>query len=42
METIRHIEEIFTVDTAKLKAITDHFISELAKGMFLHHRLSRQ
>lgn len=32
MEAIRKIEELFTVDTAKLKAITDHFISELAKG----------
>lgn len=33
MEAIRKIEELFTIDTAKLKAITDHFISELAKGM---------
>lgn len=33
MEAIRKIEELFTVDTAKLKAITTHFISELTKGM---------
>lgn len=31
-EAIRKVEELFTVDTAKLKAITEHFISELAKG----------
>lgn len=35
MDQIRHIEQLFTVDTEKLKAITEHFISELAKGMFL-------
>lgn len=29
---MKHIEEIFTVDTKMLKAITDHFVSELAKG----------
>ena len=29
---IKRLEELFTVDTAKLKAITEHFISELAKG----------
>ncbi|KAH8717247.1 Hexokinase [Beauveria bassiana] len=33
MEAIRKLEEIFTVDTAKLKAITEHFIAELAKGL---------
>jgi hexokinase len=31
---IQHLEEIFTVDTKKLKEITNHFVSELAKGMF--------
>ena len=30
---IQHLEEIFTVDTKKLKEITNHFVSELAKGM---------
>lgn len=29
---IRHLESLFTVDTKKLKEITDHFISELDKG----------
>ena len=32
LEQMRYIEEIFTVDTAKLKAISEHFVSELAKG----------
>lgn len=30
---IRRLEDIFTVDTPKLKAISDHFVSELAKGL---------
>jgi len=30
---IQHLEEIFTVPTKKLKEITDHFVSELAKGL---------
>lgn len=29
---IRYLEDLFTVDTTKLKEITDHFISELDKG----------
>jgi hexokinase len=29
---IRHLEELFTVDTAKLKQITAHFVEELEKG----------
>lgn len=33
MQEIKRLEDLFTVDTAKLKAITDHFISELAKGL---------
>ena len=32
-QEIKRLEELFTVDTAKLKSITDHFISELAKGL---------
>ncbi|WPH00536.1 hexokinase [Acrodontium crateriforme] len=32
-QEIQRLEELFTVDTAKLKAITDHFISELQKGL---------
>lgn len=30
---IDELEEIFTVKSDKLKAISEHFISELAKGM---------
>jgi hexokinase len=27
------LEELFVVDTAKLKEISDHFVSELEKGL---------
>ncbi|KAI9904857.1 hypothetical protein N3K66_001386 [Trichothecium roseum] len=33
LEQIRRLDEIFTVDTKKLKEITDHFVNELAKGL---------
>jgi hypothetical protein len=33
VDEIKKLEEHFTVDTAKLKSITEHFISELAKGI---------
>lgn len=33
LEQIAQLERLFTVDTEKLKAITDHFIVELDKGM---------
>ncbi|KAK0273729.1 hexokinase [Friedmanniomyces endolithicus] len=33
LQEIKRLEDLFTVDTAKLKAIVDHFISELAKGL---------
>lgn len=36
LEQIRYIEELFTVDATKLKAISDHFVSELAKGTIIH------
>ena len=29
---IQYLEDLFTVDTKKLKEITDHFITELDKG----------
>ena len=32
LEHIKHFEEIFTVDTATLKKIVDHFVNELTKG----------
>jgi hexokinase len=33
LEQIKQFEEAFTVDTAKLKQIVDHFVKELTKGM---------
>lgn len=33
LDEVRKLEEIFTVDTQKLKQITEHFVSELAKGL---------
>lgn len=32
---IKRLEELFTVEKTKLKAITEHFISELEKGMHI-------
>jgi hexokinase len=32
LKEIKVLEELFTVDTAKLKQITDHFVNELTKG----------
>lgn len=34
LQEIKKLEEAFTVDTATLKKITDHFVSELEKGMY--------
>ncbi len=34
---IKRLEELFTIDTAKLKLITAHFVDELTKGE-LHQR----
>lgn len=36
LEQIKKLEEQFTVDTKKLKQITDHFVSELTKGIYIH------
>jgi hexokinase len=33
MAQIERLEELFTSDTQKLKEITDHFVSELEKGL---------
>ena len=30
---IKKLEELFTVDSTKLKQITNHFVSELDKGL---------
>lgn len=32
---IKHLEEVFTVDGAKLKEVTAHFVKELEKGQSL-------
>lgn len=40
LEQIAQLERLFTVDTAKLKAITDHFVKELEKGMSTQLSLS--
>lgn len=32
LDEIKHFEQIFTVDTAKLKQVSDHFVKELEKG----------
>lgn len=35
LNEVKRLEDLFTVDTQLLKKITDHFISELAKGSLL-------
>lgn len=32
-DQIKRLEDLFTVPTEKLKTITDHFVSELTRGM---------
>lgn len=32
LDEVKHFEQIFTVDTAKLKQVSDHFVKELEKG----------
>lgn len=32
VKEIKNLEQLFTVDTAKLKEITEHFVKELEKG----------
>lgn len=33
-EQIKRLEQMFTVETPKLKEITDHFVNELTRGMY--------
>jgi len=33
LQQIQKLEEMFTVPAEKLKAITDHFVKELTKGL---------
>lgn len=35
LEQVKKLEDLFTVDTQTLKKISDHFVSELAKGKVL-------
>ena len=37
LEQIKHLESIFTLEKAKLKEITDHFVKELEKGKGRYH-----
>lgn len=32
LELIKYLESVFTVDQAKLKEVTNHFVKELEKG----------
>ena len=34
LDQIKELEKLFTVDRAKLKEVTDHFVKELEKGGF--------
>ncbi len=34
LNEIKHLEDLFTIDTPKLKEITAHFVNELTKGEF--------
>lgn len=34
LKEIKHFEDVFTVDTKKLKEVVEHFIKELEKGNF--------
>jgi hexokinase len=40
LNEIKHLEELFTIDTAKLKEISSHFETELEKGECSPIRLS--
>ena len=42
LESIKELERLFTVDQAKLKEITNHFVKELAKGSFTMCRISQE
>jgi hexokinase len=35
LQQIKDFEEMFTVDTARLKKVVDHFVKELEKGQSL-------
>ena len=35
LKQIRELENLFTVDAAKLKEVTNHFVKELEKGVIV-------
>lgn len=37
LDQIKELERLFTVDQAKLKEVTNHFVKELEKGKFWLH-----
>ena len=37
LEQIKALEKLFSVDQAKLKQVTDHFVKELDKGKVAHN-----
>lgn len=39
LEQIQELEKLFTVDQAKLKEVTEHFVKELKKGKFYVERV---
>ena len=42
LDQIRELEDLFTVDSTKLKQVVDHFIKELEKGLsYLFNRFQR-
>lgn len=42
LQEIKRLEDLFTVDRAKLKAITNHFVSELDKGTNFFNTVERE
>lgn len=40
LEQIKELERLFTVDQAKLKEVTNHFVKELEKGKSSSRALS--
>jgi hypothetical protein len=40
LKEIERLEQLFSIDTAKLKQITDHFVNELEKGRRAPHLVS--
>ena len=41
LEQIKDLERLFTVDQAKLKEVTNHFVKELEKGLLVEVTTTR-